>query len=99
MHGAVSVFLYMGAVLVALGVFGFLTERRKRGRDGVRRFLIWYALAWPFMACALAAELYPRLHWLYSVSIAIAVASYVVQIRGWRRARAQAKADRPPADS
>jgi hypothetical protein len=89
----------MGVALVVLGVFGYLNERRKGGHGGVRRFLIWYAFAWPFMACALCAGLYPRLHWLYAVDFAIAVASYVVQLRDWRRARARAKADRSPVDS
>ena len=89
----------MGVVLVAVGVFGYLTQVRRRGRYEVRDFLIWYALAWPFMACFLLAGFYPRLHWLYFVNFAIAVASYAVQFFGWRRARDRAKADRSPLDS
>ena len=91
----------MGVALVVMGVFGYLTEKRKHGRDGVRKFLIWYALAWPFMACALCAAFYPKLHWLYFVDFGLAVASYVVPILGWRRARARAraKADRSPLDT
>jgi len=89
----------MGVGLVVLGVFGYLKQKRRHGRDGVRQFLIWYAFAWPFLACALCAGFYPRLHWLYFVDFGLAVASYVVQILGWRRARAAAKADRPPFGS
>lgn len=72
----------MGVGLVAIGVFGYVTTKRKHGRDEVRRFLIWYAFAWPFMACGLCAISYPRLHWLYFVDFGLAVACQAVQILG-----------------
>jgi hypothetical protein len=42
---------------------------------------------------------YPRLHWLYYVEFALAVASYVVQIPGLRRARAKARGEVISRDS
>ena len=89
----------MGVVLVVVGVVGYFNQKRRHGREGVRQFLIWYAFAWPFLACALCAGFYPRLHWLYYVDFGLAVAAYAVQIWGLIRARAAAKSDRPPLDS
>ena len=91
-HGMLPVFIYMGVGLVVLGVFGYLNERRRRGPEGVRRFLIWYAIAWPFMAAGLCALVFPRLHWFYIVQIGIAVIGYGVQILDFRRSRARAAA-------
>jgi len=93
------VFIYMGSALVAAGIIGYFNERRRRGADGVRHFLIWYCFAWPFMAANLCAMTFPKLHWLYFVSFGIAAASYVAQGMGLRRARAaQARADRSRLD-
>jgi hypothetical protein len=92
MHGAVSGFIFLGAVMVVLGVFGYLNERRRRGAEGVRRFLIWYGFAWPFMACGMCAILFPKLHWLYYVEFAIAALGYGAQALDWRRAKARAAA-------
>jgi hypothetical protein len=91
-HGIVSGFVFMGAALVALGVFGYFNERRRRGADGVRRFLIWYCFVWPFMACGMCAIAFPRLHWLYYVEFGIAGLGYGVQALDWRRAKARAAA-------
>jgi hypothetical protein len=44
----------MGAGMV-VGIFGYVTERRKRGASGVRRFLLWYLVAVVFMACMLCS--------------------------------------------
>lgn len=82
----------MGVLLVVLGVVGYFMFRR-HGRDELRRFFIWYAFAWPFMGCGLCAAGYPRLHWLYYVSFALAVGSYGVQILGFRRARAKIRGE------
>ncbi len=82
----------MGCALAAMSVAGYFMYRR-RGRDELRRFFIGYAFAWPFMGCGLCAVGYPRLHWLYDVEFAIAVASYGVQIPGLRRARAKARGE------
>lgn len=79
--------------MALLGVFGYLTERRKRGTSGVRRFLLWYAAAVPFMACSLGGTVYPRLHWLYYVAGAMAVVSALAQLRGYRRASTQARSE------
>lgn len=87
-----SFYLFMGSALVVMGVAGYFMYRR-RGRDELRRFFIWYAFAWPFVGCGACAMGYPRLHWLYYVEFALAVASYVVQIPGLRRARAKARGE------
>jgi hypothetical protein len=102
-HGMLPVFIYMSVGLVALGVIGYFNERRRRGPEGVRRFLIWYAIAWPFMAAGLCALAFPRPHWLCIVQIGIAVIGYGVRILGFRRSRARAAArlqsDRPSPGS
>ncbi len=82
----------MGCALAVMGVAGYFTYRR-RGRDELRRFFIWYAFAWPFMGCGLCAIGYPKLHWLYYVEFVGVVASYCVQIPGLRRARAKARGE------
>ena len=86
----ISVFVAMGVIMIVLGVVGYTVERRKRGPEGVRGFLIWYGLAWPFAISSIVAGLYPRLRWLYAVTFAIVAISYAVQILNWRRARARA---------
>jgi hypothetical protein len=91
-HGIVSGFIFMGAALIALGVFGYFNERRRRGTDGARRFLIWYCFAWPFMACGMCAIAFPKLHWLYYVEFGIAGLGYGVQAFDWRRTKARAAA-------
>lgn len=88
-----SFFIFVGVALVVMGVVGYFRYRR-RGPDELRRFFIWYALAWPFIGCGLCGLAFPRLHWLYYVQFAIAVASYGVQIPGLRRARAKARGER-----
>lgn len=91
-HGVLPVFIYVPVGLVALGVIGYFNERRRRGPEGVRRFLIWYVIVWPFMAAGLCALAFPRLHWLYIVQIGIAGVGYGVQILDFRRSRARAAA-------
>jgi hypothetical protein len=82
----------MGLVMALLGVFGYLTERRKRGASGVRRFLLWYAFAIPFIACGLCGIAYPKLHWLYYPAVAMAVvAALLARLRRPRPASAQAR--------
>jgi hypothetical protein len=68
-----SLFALMGLVMALLGVFGYLTERRKRGASSVRRFLLWYAFTIPFIACGLCGVAYPKLHWLGYPDFAVAV--------------------------
>lgn len=91
MSNTASLFTFAGLVMALLGVLGYMSERRKRGAPGVRRFLLWYAFAIPFMACALCGTVYPRLHWLYYLAGAMAVVSALVQLRGARRASPQAR--------
>lgn len=91
-HETTSVFVFMGVLLVVMGVAGYFMYRR-RGRDELRRFFIWYAFVWPFMGCGLCAMSYPSLHWLYYVEFALAAASYGVQIPGLRRGRAKARTE------
>jgi hypothetical protein len=79
----------MGVLMVAVGVVGYLMSRR-RGPDEVRRFLIWYAMAWPFMAAGLGGVLLPKEHWLYFVQGGIAVVGYGVQFFDARRQRLRA---------
>jgi hypothetical protein len=68
--------------MVLLGVFGYLTERRKGGASGARRFLLWYAFAILFIACGLCGAAYPKLRWLYYPAIATAV---VAALLNWLR--------------
>ena len=82
----------MGVALVVMGVAGYFMYRR-RGGDELRRFFVGYAFTWPIVGCGLCAVGYPRLHWLYYVAFALAVASYVVQIPGLWRARAKARGE------
>jgi FtsH-binding integral membrane protein len=76
--------MYVAIAAILVGCFGYATERRKRGAKGARNFLLWYAFAVPFMACALCGTIYHRLHWLYYVAGAMAVAAVLVQRRGLR---------------
>lgn len=82
-----AVFVYVGALMVMLGVAGYVNERRKRGAAGVRRFLLWYTFVIPFMACGLCAAVYPRLHWLWWVPGAMAVAYPLAVVLHDRRTR------------
>lgn len=91
MHGVMEVSLYMAVVMAVIGVVGYRKEKRRGGADGARQFLIWYGLAWPFVACGICAVFFRRLHWLYYVEGAIAVLSYGIQIY-WRRSKAGAVA-------
>ena len=93
MSNTASLFAFAGLVMALVGVFGYVIERRKRGRPGARRFLVWYAFAIPFMACALTGSLYPKLHWLFYLAGAMAVVSALVQLRGARRANVRAGED------
>lgn len=81
--------------MALFGVFGYLSERRKRGALGVRRFLVWYAFAVPFMACALCGTVYPKLHWLYFLAGAMAVISALAQFRGASHASGQDRDESP----
>jgi hypothetical protein len=92
MWEVLSGFIFMGAALIALGVFGCFNARRRRGADGVRQFLIWYCFALPFMACGMCAIAFPRLHWLYYVEFGIAGLGYGVQALDCRRVKARAAA-------
>lgn len=87
MSSKVAFFIFAGAVLVAIGLFGYLIERRRRQAVDLRRFLVWYGLLWVFVPAAVGAMLYPRLHWLYYVVFASAVANYAFQIVDRRRVR------------
>jgi hypothetical protein len=49
MRERVQALVFMSVAMIALGAFGYFAEKRKRGAAGVRRFLISYCLAWPFM--------------------------------------------------
>lgn len=91
MSNTALMFAFISLVMALLGVFGYLTERRKRGAPGARSFLLWYAFAIPFVACALCGLVYPKLHWLYYLAGAMAAGGALVQLRGARRARAQAR--------
>lgn len=95
MSNTASLFTFTGLVMALLGVFGYLSERRKPGALGVRRFLVWYAFAVPFMACALCGTVYPKLHWLYFLAGAMAVISALAQLRGASRASAQDRDESP----
>lgn len=95
MHGAGAFCIYVGVIMAALGVFGYVTEKRKHGDAGARDFLIWYAIAIPFTACASTGMLYPKPHWLYYIAGAIAVVSTLVQFRRGLRARAKARGESP----
>jgi hypothetical protein len=97
-HGTLLTFIFVGALLVALGVAGFFNERRRRGPAGVRRFLVWYCLAWPFAAAAVCATEFPRLHWLILVSFGISGVGSAVRMYADRRARAR-PAGPEPADA
>jgi peptidoglycan/LPS O-acetylase OafA/YrhL len=79
--------------MVLFGVFGYANERRKRGAAGARRFLLWYAVAIPFMACAVGGEVYHRLHWLLYVAGALAVGGVLAQLYEFRRARNKARGE------
>lgn len=84
----------IGVLLVAMGVVGYLMSRRC-GPDEVRRFLIWYVFAWPFVGAGLCALFYPKLHWLYYVQFAIAAASYAVRFPDFlQRRRAKGRVER-----
>ena len=94
--GTIGACIYLGAVLVVIGVAGYFIEKRRRGPQAVRRFLIWYAFAWPFMAAGFVGLAYPKLHWLYFVEIAIAAVGYAVQYLDIRRQRAKKQAAHGP---
>jgi hypothetical protein len=79
--------------MALLGVFGYVTERRKGGGPAARGFLLWYALAISFVAFALCGTVYPKLHWLYYLAGAMAVVNALVQLRRARRAHVQARAE------
>jgi hypothetical protein len=84
MNNAELLFAFAGLVVVFVGVFGYLIERRKGGAPAARRFLAWCAFAIPFAACALVGSVYPKLHWLYYLAGAMAVVGTLVQWRGAR---------------
>lgn len=77
----------MGVVVAVVGVIGYLGQKRRGSEGDVRRFLKFYALGVPFLACVLTAGLYPRWRWLYFVAGAIAVLNAVMQFRAQRRGR------------
>jgi hypothetical protein len=83
------VYLFMGVGLTVMGVFGYFQQKRRGPAGDVRGLLLWYALAWPFLACCLTAEFYPRWRWLYIVAGVMSVGNAAVQISGryraWRR--------------
>lgn len=83
-HGLVSDFVIAGAILVLVGLGGYLIERRRDFPGGVRRFLVWYAFAWPFMLTVTYAAAYPRLHWLYFMAVIVMALGYIVQALTWR---------------
>ena len=92
-------YVYLGMLLIVLGFVGYFTEKRKRGADGVRRFLISYAIVWPFFACELTGLLYHRLHWLIYVGGAIAVLTYYPLALRWRQKKATPATHDEPAGS
>jgi hypothetical protein len=88
MQGAGTLFIFIAVVLVVMGVIGYSIEKRRRGPAGVRRFVIWYVFAWPFMAVGVFEITHPRQHWLVYLDFGIAAVGYGVQFLDARRSRA-----------
>ncbi|MBR7838033.1 hypothetical protein KDL01_32470 [Actinospica durhamensis] len=83
-------------VFAAIGIAGptasYLLVRRRGGpRATTRNLALDLATAVPFMLCASVSQLYNRLHWLFYVSVAIAVVSYVRPLLERRRARSRVR--------
>ena len=91
MQGAGSLSIVVAVVLVVLGVVGYLVERGRRGPEGVRRFLIWYVFAWPFMAVGVLEFTHPKQHWLIYVQFGIAALGYGALTLDAQRRRAAAR--------
>ena len=86
MSNTASLFTFAAVFFPLAGIFGYLMQRRKRGAATARSFGLWYALVViPLTACALCGMVFPALHWLYYLAIAIAVGSTLAQFRGTRR--------------
>jgi hypothetical protein len=87
MRGMLPIFIDMPIFWAAAGVFGYVSQKRKRSADEARRFLIWYAISWPFLITLLFGLAYPRLHWLYYVAIGIALLGNLGNLVSMRSAR------------
>lgn len=95
MSSMASFFIFGGVSIALIGIFGYLGERRKRGAPGARRFLLWYALGVPIVACSLIGTVYPKVHWLFYLAGAVIVVSVLVRATGVPRASSKASDERP----
>ena len=90
MSSTASFFTFAGVGMALLGVFGYLTERRKRGAPAARRLLLWYAFVVSVLACSLIGTVYPTVHWLLYLAGAAVAVGVLVGVTGVLRASSKA---------
>jgi hypothetical protein len=83
-------------IAVAIGIAGpaayhLLLRRHGDARATTRNLALDLATAVPFMLCASVSQFYNRLHWLFYLSVVIAVVSYVRPLLERRRARSRVR--------